>query len=432
MKPFLKKIVVAVLALEARLVLRKYKPRIIAITGSVGKTSTKDTVYAVLRTKVFVRRSAKSFNSEIGVPLTILGCEESGWGRVTAWLAIILEGLALIVFKNHYPRWLVLEVGADHPGDIKKVTRWLAPDCVVITRFGETPVHLEFFPSREALIEEKTLLAHALKPGGTLVLGADDPEVRALAGVIPDTTQVITYGFDEGLTVHARDPEILYDARAVPIGMKANVRGITTPQTLELNGVLGRQALIAALAGIAVGHAYNVAIDAATDALGDMDFPPGRMRVLSGLNNSVLIDDSYNASPAAVAAALDTLEGVRTEGRKIAVLGDMLELGSESHTAHRHIGSRAAQVTDMLITIGVRAKEIHEAAYKAGQKKRRMRHFASSQEAAEYLKDNVADGDIILIKGSQGVRAEHVTKALLADPKIARTSLVRQESAWMQ
>src|SRR3989338_11173054 len=126
MKNFFKKIVVWILVTEARLVLRKYKPKIVAVTGSVGKTSTKDAIYTILSSVTFVRKSEKSFNTEIGLPLTILGCPNA-WSNPFAWLGNFIEGMKLIVLPNHYPRTLILEVGADRPGDIKNIVRWMKP-----------------------------------------------------------------------------------------------------------------------------------------------------------------------------------------------------------------------------------------------------------------------------------------------------------------
>ena len=138
MKNILKKIIIYKITTLARLVLLKYKPKIVAVTGNVGKTSTKDAIYTVLSSEFFVRKSEKSFNSDIGVPLTILGCH-NGWSNPILWIKIIIRGIELVVFKNKYPQWLVLEVGADRPGDIKNITEWIKPDVVVVTRFGEVP-----------------------------------------------------------------------------------------------------------------------------------------------------------------------------------------------------------------------------------------------------------------------------------------------------
>src|SRR3989338_1816365 len=163
MKNLFKKLIVFIITLQARAVLRKYKPMIVAVTGSVGKTSTKDAIYAVLSKSARVRKSEKSFNSEIGLPLTILGAPNA-WSNPFRWLANIVDGLFLIWFDAPYPEWLVLEVGADRPGDIRSLAGWLPVDIAVITRLPEVPVHVEFFDSPEAVVEEKASLIDAIKP----------------------------------------------------------------------------------------------------------------------------------------------------------------------------------------------------------------------------------------------------------------------------
>ena len=157
MKNILKRIIYFILQNESRLVLWKYKPKIIVITGSVGKTSTKDAVYAVFSKISYVRKSEKSYNSEIGLPLTILGCS-SGWNNPVAWLKNIFKGFWLFLYPHKYPKWLILEVGIGRAGDMKKTALWLKTDIVVITAIGETPVHIEFFNSRKHLISEKSAL----------------------------------------------------------------------------------------------------------------------------------------------------------------------------------------------------------------------------------------------------------------------------------
>ena len=153
--------------------LLRHKPKIIAVTGSVGKSTTKDAIYAVLSGSLHVRKSEKSFNGDVGVPLTILGCE-NGWKNPLKWLINIAKGLWLVLIPQSYPEWLVLEVGADRPGDIKRIARWLKPDIAVLTAIPETPAHVEFFASPDELMKEKLSLAESLKPGGTLVLYGDD------------------------------------------------------------------------------------------------------------------------------------------------------------------------------------------------------------------------------------------------------------------
>src|SRR3989344_5272874 len=156
LKKTAKKIVVIILTLEARTVLARHKPQIIAVTGSVGKTGTKDAIYAVVSSRFETRKNQKSMNSEIGLPLTILGLENA-WSSPSGWWRNIWQGaiVAFAVSLNPFPKWLVLEIGADHPKDIEKVSRWLHPDIVVLTRMADVPVHIEFFKNTDAVLREK-------------------------------------------------------------------------------------------------------------------------------------------------------------------------------------------------------------------------------------------------------------------------------------
>ncbi|MBI5005016.1 MAG: UDP-N-acetylmuramoyl-tripeptide--D-alanyl-D-alanine ligase, partial [Candidatus Lloydbacteria bacterium] len=358
MRQYLKQIIVFILTLEARLVLRKYRPTVVAVTGSVGKTSTKDAIYAVLAKQFYARKSEKSFNSDIGIPLAILGCP-NGWYDYRIWFSNMLEGLRLVFGKNHYPKWLVLEVGADRPGDIQKVAEWLSPDVVVVTRFADVPVHVEFFPSPEALVREKAYLVEALKPDGLLVLNHDDKESAALK----EKTQarVITFGFGEGARIRASNEEIFYNTNgegsfAVPEGITFKVSYVGSTVPVRLNGAFGVQHIYAVLAGFAIGIIYGINMVAITEALAEFVPPPGRLRRIDGQKRSIILDDSYNASPVATEAALSTLANIRKNepARKIAVLGDMLELGKYSGKEHARIGEQTAETADVLVAVGVR------------------------------------------------------------------------------
>ena len=198
MKTIFKKIIVYILQIESRLVLSKYKPKIIAITGSVGKTSTKDAVYAVISKVSYVRKADKNYNSEIGLPLTILGIP-NGWNNPLIWFLNIWKGLWLFLGPHKYPKWLILEVGVGHPGDMRRTASWLKTDVVIITAIGETPAHIEFFNSRKHLIEEKSSLIKTLKKDGLLILNADDLDVLEMKTKTKNLT--ITYGFKEGADI---------------------------------------------------------------------------------------------------------------------------------------------------------------------------------------------------------------------------------------
>lgn len=442
MRRLFKKTIVALLTLESRAVVHKYKPRIVAVTGSVGKTSAKDAIYAVLAHTSHVRKSEKSFNSEIGLPLTVLG-RPNAWNNPFRWLQNIVDGLFLLVFPVRYPEWLVLEVGADRPGDIRSVAAWLPVDIAVITRLPEVPVHVEFFDSPQAVVEEKTALIDALKPGGTLVLFADDPPrqggaeadertplLRARAGA--RGASVVTFGLTPAADVRAVDAATLYEegSEQWPIGMSVRIEFNGASAPLSLVGALGSHALLPAAAAVAVGKVLGKDLADMVEALRHYDAPPGRMRLIRGVKDTLIIDDTYNASPAAVTAALDALASVRPAKRKIAVLGDMLELGRRSVEEHRKIGAYAADKADMLITVGFRARDIAQGALDNGLSDSAILQYEDAYKAGDELEAMLQAGDCVLAKGSQSMRMERVVEELMAEPERAPELLVRQDENW--
>ena len=300
MKNILKKIVTYILQIESRLIILKYKPKIIAITGSVGKTSTKDAVYAVISSISYVRKSEKSYNSEIGLPLTILGCS-NGWNNPFVWFINIFKGLWLFLFPHQYPKWLVLEVGVGHPDDMRRTASWLKTDVVIITAIGETPSHIEFFISRKHLIEEKSKLIKTLKQDGLLILNADDEDVFAMRTKTKSHT--LTYGFKEGADILGSGDSIFYDdnglsaVAGVPKGVifRVDENGVSLPVVIE--GVFGRNHVYASLAALALSSGLKLNMLNAVNTLKNYDVPQGRMRLLKGINDSFIIDDTYNSSP---------------------------------------------------------------------------------------------------------------------------------------
>jgi UDP-N-acetylmuramoyl-tripeptide--D-alanyl-D-alanine ligase len=407
----------------------RYKPKIIAITGSVGKTSTKDAIFTVLSKFKVVRKSDKSYNSEIGIPLTILGVP-NGWNSPFVWIENILKGFLLIIWKREYPEWLVLEVGAGKPNDIKDVTKWLKPDMVIITRFPNKPVHVEFFGSVDKIIEEKSALAFALKKNGTLILNHDDEAVYSLHEKAKRRT--ISYGENENATYHVTYPAYAYESsngNSLPAGInfKLEYNGNTFPVILP--HVIGMHYIGSAIVAIAVAHEIGCDLLTSIDAISVYKTPPGRLSLIEGINGSILIDDTYNSSPVAVSAALKVLKDLKAK-RKIAVLGDMLELGKLTEEAHREVGEEAGSISDILVTVGPRSKFTADAARDKGFKEANIKSFNTSTEASEYLKNTVSKGDLVLLKGSQGIRLEKATEALMAHPERASKLLCRQDKEW--
>ena len=421
---------------EAKGAIKKYKPKIIAITGSVGKTSTKDAIYTVVAQGAHVRKSEKSFNSEIGIPLTILGVPNA-WSDPFKWIQNLFDGLFLILFTSSYPEWLVLEVGADRPGDIRSLASWLPVDIAVITRLPDVPVHVEFFDSPEAVAEEKASLIKALKPTGTLILYGDDARTKNLA-LRAEGRAVLFYGMDEGASVRADNLLPMYDNDGWPVGMTAQIFVGDTTAPIEIKGSIGTHALLSALAGVAVGAVFKKSVDEMVHSLKNYNPPPGRMRLLRGIKETLVIDDTYNSSPAAASAALDALAFIgphfaktrHKRGRRIAVLGDMLELGRHSVEEHRKLGAHTAKKATLLVTIGFRARDIAEGALDHGLKDTAILQFEDAEKAGQELANFVKPGDTILIKGSQGMRMEKTVEMLMASPERASELLVRHDEEW--
>lgn len=433
MKNHLKKIIVSLLQKEAHAVLRRYDPSIVAVTGSVGKTTTKDAIFTALTAVTTVRKSEKSFNSEIGVPLTVLGLA-NGWNNPFVWIKNLLSGAWQLVRRDSYPSWLVLEVGADRPGDIKSTASWIKPHIAVLTRLPDVPVHVEHFSSPQQVIAEKMTLAEALRASGSVVANGDDPII--LDQVKRRALTALTYGFSEGVSVRASEYEVTYQKdgrRKVPSGISflVSVAGNQTAFRVELLGCLGVQHVYPVLAALCVVKAAGFDPAQAVPALTKHQSPPGRMRLLKGAHESVIIDDTYNSSPIAALEAVRTLLVLKGSGRKIAALGDMLELGKYSVAEHEAIGKEVAFV-DVLVTVGPRSRDVAQAAVRAGKDPRTVFSFAESKKAALYLSHILEAGDMVLVKGSQGMRMERVSAALL-DPTVRPVDvLVRQDGEWQK
>lgn len=389
------------------------------VTGSVGKTSTKDAVAAVLASRFFVRKSEKSFNSEFGVPFTILGVKNP-WGNPLAWLSIVKSSVALLLLPNHYPNMLVLEVGADKPGDLSRILRIATPDAVVVTHLPEIPVHVEAYSSPEEVREEEFSPALSLKNGAPLIISADDSYAMDRATRI--STGVISYGISDDASVRISDSSF-YEEEGKVLGMQAKVKMNEEEGSLVVKGSVGATQLLPAAAALAVASTFDISLLEALKALDGYKPPAGRGRLLKGRSGSIIIDDSYNSSPVAVEEALATLKTFPHATRRIAVLGDMLELGRYSVMEHQRIGVLATSSADVIVGVGIRSRAF------ATMKETNSMAFTNAHDAVEALGAFACEGDVILVKGSQSIRTERIVEALLANPSDS-SKLVRQEKEW--
>lgn len=399
----------------------RFKPKIIAVSGTVGKTSVKEAIALVLGSEFNVRKSEKSYNSEFGVPLTIIGAK-TGWNSLSKWLGIILKGFKVFLLEMDYPEYLILEMGVDAPKDMEKMTAWIKPDVGVITAFGSAPVHLENFKNPADLMKEKWKLIEKLEDDDTAILNGDDKTIVSYGKKLKIKT--LSFGFSETADICASNYKINSDGVVFKISYGGNIVPV------KLNMVFGRQNVYTAMSAIAVGLSCGINLIKCVEAVSKMKPVSGRLNLIEGVNNSLIFDDSYNSSPLAVEMAIETLSEYPAK-RRIAVLGDMKELGEFSQSEHQRIGeSLRARDVWFLFTVGKEAKHFAEGARKSGFDTAKIFEFENSTDAGEAVKQVIKEGDLILVKGSQSTRMEKTVEKIMAHPENKKNILVRQEEEW--
>lgn len=386
--------------------LKKYNPKIIAITGSNGKTSAKEAVFAVLKNKYKVRKSEKNYNTEIGVPLSVFGVEapRSKFG----WSIALLKSIKETYFAKNIPEILILEMGADKPGDIKYLTGFIKPDIAIVTAIGDFPVHVAAYGGPKAVAEEKSQLVKVLETNGVAILNFDD---KAVLDMQEKTRgHIFTFGLENGADIKAIEMQNNFGDFS-GISFKMEFDGKVVPAKIE--NVYGKPAVYAALAAIAVGEVMNMNLIEIADALKEYKTPKGRLNLIKGINGSYILDDTYNASPLSVMSALEVLKDLPAK-RKIAALGDMKELGKYSEEAHIVIGKETAKIADYIFTVGDQAEFIAQGALANGFKKENIFKFKKSSEAGKALRDMTIEGDLILAKGSRSMKMELIVEEIKA------------------
>lgn len=414
------------------MIIWEYKPEIIAITGSVGKTSAKDAIFAVLSKKGVaslsekerwrVRKSKGNFNNEIGTPLNIIGdwSEEdlklisretpAGTKRVQKaifWTKVFSKALGNIAFnrKKKYPQVLVLEYGADRQGDIKYLLGMARPKIGIVTAIGEIPSHSEYYPDAEAVAREKGRLIESLPAGGWAILNYDDDLVLGMKE--KTRARIKTFGFGEGADVRISQFENQsVDGRPEGIAFKIEHEGSFVPVTVK--SVFGRAQAYSIAIAFAVGLTFGLNLVEIAELVERYYVPAKRrMNLVEGIKGSWIIDDSYNAAPLSVKEALTTVRELEAS-RKIAVLGDMLELGKLSIEAHESIGKMIPGTIDKLFVVGPRGKFIADSAIKNGMERKNVYIFDTVAEMQPEVQTMVQKGDLVLIKASRGMGLDQV------------------------
>ncbi len=353
----------------------RLKGPLIAVTGSAGKTTTKEMLAQVLSRTGAGLKTAGNFNNLIGLPLTLFGLKE-----------------------EH--SWAVLEMGTSALGEIERLTEIAAPDIGLITNIG--PAHLETLKGLDGVSRAKGELFAGLK-GGSAIVNLDDERVSRLP--VANGVRCITYGINAEADIRAEE---ICDGRH---GVSFRLLLPEGRHQIKLQ-TPGRHNVLNALSVAAVCWSLGVDGREIARGLGGFVPVPGRMNIFPLPCGAELLDDSYNANPLSVSVALETLSGKRKKGRRIAVLGDMLELGAEEGRFHHEIGQMAASHTDLLVTVGPLSRETARGAREAGLSDKAIIELTSCEPAIEAVASLLRPGDRVLVKGSRGMRLDRLSSAL--------------------
>lgn len=415
----------------AAVIVWRFEPQIIAITGSVGKTLTADAVRSALnfeneRVKKRRLRVSRGDLGGLAVPLAIIGSwsddeliliGERGDSlfkkirKVFFWIKALSSGLwnIFVSRKSSYPEILVLEYNSDRPGDIRYFLEIARPDIGIITAVGDLPVHVEFWDGPEAVAKEKAKVVEQLPSSGFAILNYDDGTVMRMKE--RTRGRIVSFGFGEGADVKITNLENRCEEdRPTGISFKLSYGGSVVP--IILRGVFGKSHAYAAAAAACVGLIFDLNLVEISEAISlNYQAPKGAMRLLKGIKGTHIIDGSSEARPASVHEALHTLRDLPGT-RKIAVLGDMLELGKYSIEAHEAIGELAGKSVDILITVGPRGKFIASGAETSGLSKHKIHTCDISAEAGGTLQDLLRKGDLALIKGAREMGLDKVVEEI--------------------
>lgn len=402
----------------------KFKPTVVCITGSVGKTSTKEAIASALSTSYTVRKTSRNYNNDYGVPIAVIGGFESEEGYL-ALLTILGYGLWQLYFRSRFPQILVIEVGAGKFGEIERISRWLKPDMVVVTNLPDVPSHLGVFGSKEMIIKEKKFLVSAMDKEGILIIDKNERNARYF---YEDFSGKIVF-FDADKFIEGSKYTIVYEDRNdfnYPLGFKFEVElnNAVDRKSVTFEGFLGIQNMKAVGIAVLVAKQLNCRVEDTLQGIKKYKPECGRLRIIPELNGKIIVlDDTFNASPRAIENSLRTLLSLelKKSQRRIAVLGDMLNFGKEVEKIHRQTATEELPQVDILITVGnisVVWQEFNRNKYHLNK------HFKNATNAARYIEKFQKEGNIILFKGGHLTRLEKAVAILTGCPS---EYLVRQE-----
>jgi UDP-N-acetylmuramoyl-tripeptide--D-alanyl-D-alanine ligase len=417
----MKKILEFLLKTVTILIIRKYNPLIIGITGSVGKTSTKEAIYSTFSKVKKIRKSSGNLNTEVGAPLVFFKEKKPG-KNIFGWLLIIIKGVLLVLkTDNDYPEVIISEMAADKPGDLDYLGSFINPDISIITAVGKVPVHIEFYKDAKEVAREKRKIIKATKKDGTVILNNDDLYVSKMKN---KKRKSFSFGYKEDSDVVIKS----FQTKSVKESSGV-LRYKNKDFSFSLPLCIGDSFAYIAATVFSVGISLKIEPEKVVELMKKIRPAKGRMYPIKGIKDTVIIDGSYNASPLSTKSALLTLKKAKGK-RKIAVIGDMLELGRYSANEHRKVGKLAVSCCDYLFVVGSWSTVVEKSAICEGMKKEKVFSFLKSTDAVHEIEKIISPKDVILVKGSQGVRTEKIVLALMNNPQKAKKKLVRQDKYW--
>ena len=414
-----------ILRFMAVAILKRHRPKIVGITGSVGKSSAKEAIFLVLKNNFKVRKNEENYNNEIGIPLTIIGAKTGGRNPFK-WMLVFLKWIFWLISPWGYPKILILEMAIDRAGDMKYFMSFIPLEVGILTNISSS--HLEFFKNIKAIAKEKSILVKSVPANGVAILNTDNPFIREeMAGI---KAKIISYGFNENAEIKVTDVRFNYDENGNSRGLSFKLNYDKKIIPLRLPRIIAKHQLYAALVAVGVGEYFKVNMIEALADLEDFQSPLGRMNLIFGINESLIIDDTYNASPASTLAAIDTMDQINAK-RKILILGDMFELGEDSESGHTEVVKSVLEGKfDKLILVGSRMKKAAQNLLGSNSHIKSVLFFDNPNQAGKIIKNIIQKGDLILVKGSQGMRMEKVIEKIIPEIGNASKVLCRQSKAW--
>ncbi|MFA4996134.1 MAG: UDP-N-acetylmuramoyl-tripeptide--D-alanyl-D-alanine ligase [Patescibacteria group bacterium] len=406
------KFIYKILAFYARKVIVTHNPFVIAVTGSVGKTSTKEAIYQVLHDKYgdSVRKNFGNLNAEIGIPLTILGYEKVP--NKFIWPLFLLAAWFKTRVKS-YPKYLVLEMGVEHPCDIEYFSSIVRPDIAIIT--STSSAHLANFQNEEQFQKEKISLIDHLRDGGKAILNFDDENLVKIKG-------------ENIYSVAINNNAANYKSESIKLSlMGTEFRIAKTGHKISVKSqLLGNQMIYPQMFSFAVADIMGFSLIETGKSLEKISPIPGRLNLIEGKDNIAIIDDTYNSNPTSAKLAIDFLDQVDYKGRKIAILGNMNELGANEKLLHQKIAEYSKDKFDQVIFVGVNSSIMQEKC------DRNSLSFKTRKELINNLDKILKPNDLVLIKASQNKNyLEEVVKKIMKNPSLAKEQLVRQSKEWI-